>query len=95
MSRRRSEDLKDTLSYLGGWGLIIHQVAFVPSPDFNLYALVMGGLLVGVPGLRQLLPALVQLIASIRGIASGPSPSPPAASPPSLPPSPSSSGADR
>lgn len=69
MSTRRSRKpgpgtyLKDVLSYLGGWGLIVHQVAFVPRGDFNLWALLLGGLLIGVPGLGQLTPFLAQALA--------------------------------
>lgn len=55
--------VKDVLSYLGGWALIVHQVAFVPRGDFNLWALLLGGLLIGVPGLGQLTPYLAQALA--------------------------------
>jgi hypothetical protein len=94
-TRRKPGAVKDTLSYLGGWALIVYQVAFVPPPDFNLYALVMGGLLVGVPGFSQLAPYIGQLLVSKLTTGSGPSASPPGASPPPSSPSPSSSGADR
>lgn len=59
MSRRRKPGtftvVKDVASYLGGWALIVHQALFVPPRDFNLYLLLLGGALVGVPGVSQLL----------------------------------------
>lgn len=94
-TRRKPGAVKDGLSYLGGWALIVHQVAFVPSQDFNLWALIMGGLLVGVPGFSQLAPHLAQLLASKFTTGSGQSASPSEVSPPPSPPSPSSSGAER
>lgn len=68
MSARRARKprtgtyIKDVLSYLGGWGLIVHQVAFVPRGDFNLWALGLGALLIGEPGLAQLRPYLGQIL---------------------------------
>jgi hypothetical protein len=47
--------VKDILSYLGGWGLIIHQAIVVPPPDFNVTLVLLGGTLVGIPGVSQLL----------------------------------------
>jgi len=46
---------KDILSYLGGWGLILHQALIVPPKDFNLTLVLLGGALVGIPGVGQLL----------------------------------------
>lgn len=46
---------KDILSYLGGWGLILHQALVVPPQDFNLTLVLLGGTLVGIPGVGQLL----------------------------------------
>jgi hypothetical protein len=46
---------KDVLSYLGGWGLILHQALVVPPADFNLTLVLLGGTLVGIPGVGQLL----------------------------------------
>jgi len=46
---------KDILSYLGGWGLILHQALVVPPADFNLTLVLLGGTLVGIPGVGQLL----------------------------------------
>lgn len=48
---------KDVLSYLGGWGLILHQALVVPAADFNLTLVLLGGTLVGIPGVGQLLAA--------------------------------------
>lgn len=47
--------VKDILSYLGGWGLIVHQALVVPPQDFNLTLVLLGGTLVGIPGVGQLL----------------------------------------
>lgn len=47
--------VKDVLSYLGGWGLILHQALIVPPKDFNLTLVLLGGALVGIPGVGQLL----------------------------------------
>lgn len=47
--------VKDILSYLGGWGLILHQALVVPPQDFNLTLVLLGGTLVGIPGVGQLL----------------------------------------
>lgn len=58
MTRRRTSAVtvvKDCLSYLGGWALIVHQAAIVSPRDFNLWLLALGGALVGVPGFGQLL----------------------------------------
>jgi hypothetical protein len=77
--------VKDTISYLGGWGLIIHQVAFVPRGDFNLWPLVMGGILVGVPGFGQMAPYIGRVIARALDTGSGQSASPPEESPPPSP----------
>lgn len=58
MSRRRRPDrftvIKDVVSYIGGWGLILHQALIVPRPDFNLWLLGVGAGLVGAPGVGQL-----------------------------------------
>lgn len=77
---------KDILSYLGGWGLILHQALIVPPKDFNLTLVLLGGALVGIPGVGQLL-----------AIRTGglPSQDPPEDSPPSRSSSPSGSGVDR
>lgn len=79
--------VKDILSYLGGWGLIVHQALVVPAADFNLTLVLLGGTLVGIPGVGQLL-----------ALRTGGSPSEPAEpESPSPPPSSSlnGSGADR
>jgi hypothetical protein len=51
----RTTVAKDILSYLGGWGLIVHQALVVPAADFNLTLVLLGGTLVGIPGVGQLL----------------------------------------
>ncbi|GAA2516598.1 hypothetical protein [Winogradskya humida] len=79
--------VKDAISYLGGWALILHQAVIVPPQDFNLTLLLLGGALVGVPGISQLLASR---------IGGSPSPPPPPDQPqPSPSPSSSGSGADR
>lgn len=75
--------VKDALSYLGGWGLIVHQALVVPPQDFNLTLVLLGGTLVGIPGVGQLLALRT---------GGPPTPDPPADSPP--PQSPSSSGSE-
>jgi len=48
---------RDSISFLGGWALVIHQAAAVAPPDFNL-AVFLGGLaLIGVPGAGAILAA--------------------------------------
>jgi hypothetical protein len=44
---------RDTLSFLGGWYLIIYQAQF--APVFNLYAFLGGMVAAGVPGALQVL----------------------------------------
>lgn len=65
--------LKDVTSYLGGWALIGHQALFVPPADFNLTLVLLGGTLVGIPGVSQLLALRTGSL---------PSPDPPGESPP-------------
>lgn len=81
MSRRRKPEpftvVKDVASYVGGWLLIGHESLVQPT-QFNLWRLLLGGALVGVPGFGQLL-----------AMRTGGSPSPPPAE--GSPPSPSSS----
>lgn len=91
MTRRRTRPstvtvVKDILSYLGGWGLIVHQALLVPPQDFNLTLVLLGGTLVGIPGVGQLL-----------ALRTGGSPSqdPPEGSPRSQSRSSSGPGADR
>lgn len=91
MSRRRTRPsvltvVKDILSYLGGWGLILHQALVVPPQDFNLTLVLLGGALVGIPGVGQLL--------AIR-TGGSPSPDPPEDSPRRRSSSASDSEADR
>lgn len=42
--------LRDVASFLFGLALMSHQAFFVPPADFNLWVLLTGGSLVGVPG---------------------------------------------
>ncbi|AGL19488.1 hypothetical protein [Actinoplanes sp. N902-109] len=91
MSTRRKPGVftvvKDALSYLGGWALILHQAVIVPPKDFNLTLVLLGGALVGVPGVSQLLASRIGSLPS--------SDPPPEESPRSPSPSPSESGAER
>lgn len=68
--------LKDVTSYLGGWALIAHQALVVPAQDFNLTLVLLGGTLVGIPGVSQLLALRT---------GSSPSPDQPEESPPPSP----------
>ena len=79
--------VKDIVSYLGGWALIIHQAVIVPPADFNLTLVLLGGTLVGIPGVGQLL--------ALRTGGQSSSSLPEELPPPSRSPSSSDSGADR
>lgn len=62
MSARRRRDLltitKDLLCFGVGLGLIIRQGWYVPRADFNLWALIFGGILAQVPGISQFIAAV-------------------------------------
>ncbi|WP_045742258.1 hypothetical protein [Actinoplanes rectilineatus] len=89
-SRRRPDRgtvIKDAVSYVLGLGLIVHQAGWVDPADFNVVLVVLGAILVGVPGATQLLPWRTGQL---------PSPDPPEPSPESPPSSSSApSGAER
>lgn len=56
--RRRTftrRNVQDTLWFLTGQAIILHQAFFVPPPDFNLWLVVTGAVIAGVPGADQLL----------------------------------------
>lgn len=44
---------RDVISYLGGWALIGYQVRFVAPSDVNEWFLLIGGSLIGVPGIAE------------------------------------------
>lgn len=46
---------RDILSYCGGWFLIIYQALFVPPKDVNEWFLLLGGSLIGVPGVAEII----------------------------------------
>lgn len=46
---------RDILSYVGGWGLIIYQAVAVPPEKVNEWFLLLGGSLIGVPGVAEIL----------------------------------------
>ncbi len=46
---------KDVTSYLGGWLLIGYQALAVPPKDVNVWFLLLGGSLIGVPGIAEIL----------------------------------------
>jgi len=73
--------LRDATSYFGGWALILKQagIIFDPPAQASLPLVVTGGLLIGVPGLLQIVLWWVGNRAGISGPPSGPA----------LPPSPS------
>lgn len=76
--------LRDITSYLGGWALIFKQagILFVPPAQANETLIWVAGLLIGVPGIAQ-------IIAWRTGGTVTPTDGEPSHSPP-LPPSPSS-----
>jgi hypothetical protein len=80
---------RDILSFLGGWALIFQQAAFVEPSQVNEAFLVLGGSLVGVPGLALGASSVLDAIRSRAGTG-GVSDSPP--SDPSSPPSSSPAG---
>ena len=45
----------DTFSYAGGWFLIGYQLLEVPPKDVNEWFLLLGGSLIGVPGIAEIL----------------------------------------
>jgi hypothetical protein len=47
--------LKDVLSYVFGMALITYQALFVPPKDVNEWFLLLGGSLIGVPGVAEIL----------------------------------------
>lgn len=65
--------IRDILCFLGGWGMIIHDVAFLSGQEPRWLVLLMGGALVGVPGVAEIL-------GSLRGTGGQPSPAPSEAS---------------
>lgn len=46
---------RDILSYVGGWALIVYQALAVPPKDVNEWFLLLGGSLIGVPGVAEIL----------------------------------------
>lgn len=46
---------KDVTSYLGGWGIIAYQTLFVPPREVNAWFLLLGGSLIGVPGIAEII----------------------------------------
>jgi len=46
---------KDVTSYLGGWALIGYQALAVPPKDVNVWFLILGGSLIGVPGIAEII----------------------------------------
>lgn len=46
---------KDVTSYIGGWALIAYQALFVPPKEVNAWFLLLGGSLIGVPGIAEII----------------------------------------
>lgn len=46
---------KDVTSYLGGWALIVYQALVVPPQQVNAWFLLLGGSLIGVPGISEII----------------------------------------
>ncbi len=66
---------RDSISLLGGWYIVLWQMLKVPPADVNEWFLLLGGSLIGVPGVAEVI--------ALRGGRSTPAPVLP------LPPSPS------
>lgn len=47
--------LFDLMSYFGGWSLIGHQALAIPPKDVNEWFLLLGGSMIGVPGVAEIL----------------------------------------
>lgn len=47
--------LFDLVSYFGGWSLIGYQALAVPPKDVNEWFLLLGGSMIGVPGVAEIL----------------------------------------
>jgi len=69
---------RDTLSFLGGWYLMIYQAQF--APQFNLSAFLGGMVIVGVPGASQVFAVW---LGTRTGEPSPPSPEPASSAEPS------------
>jgi len=92
----RTTVLRDGASWIFGWLLIFKQAGILfPAPDtVSLPLVVMGGLIIGVPGLAQLVLWGLQIWAGQAGTAGPLSPGPSLGSPSPSPQSPEPSGAD-
>lgn len=52
---KRFTVFRDVTSYVGGWALIAYQALAVPPKDVNEFFLLLGGSLIGVPGVAEIL----------------------------------------
>jgi len=73
---------RDTVSFVGGWVIILYQMLGVPPTNVNEWFLLLGGSMIGVPGVAEII--------ALRGGRDGREK--PTAEPPSQPPAPASSG---
>lgn len=69
---------KDVTSYLGGWGLIAYQALFVDPKEVNAWFLLLGGSLIGVPGIAE----IIAWRKAATGVPAGSPPAPASQQPP-------------
>lgn len=46
---------RDTISFVGGWFIILYQMLEVPPTQVNEWFLLLGGSLIGVPGIAEII----------------------------------------
>jgi len=46
---------RDVISFLGGWFIILYQMLEVPPTQVNEWFLLLGGSLIGVPGVAEII----------------------------------------
>jgi hypothetical protein len=46
---------RDTISFVGGWFIILYQMLYVPPTGVNEWFLLLGGSLIGVPGVAEII----------------------------------------
>jgi hypothetical protein len=68
---------RDTISFAGGWFIILYQMFYVPPTEVNEWFLLLGGSLIGVPGVAEII--------ALRGRSTDAPVSPPPAGASSLP----------
>jgi hypothetical protein len=46
---------RDVISFVGGWFIILYQMLEVPPTQVNEWFLLLGGSLIGVPGIAEII----------------------------------------